>query len=1071
MKTHTNPLQEELIVEKAEELLRLSQEADRLLLKKNRWYKTILSHVMGNAQLKTNLFRFIDVLPSLSDERQFLSHFKEYFKDQDLGVIAGGLGHLSPSLLASGIKRQIRQMAKMFITGADIESALNILLENWQKGFGFSMDILGEDTLSEKEAQGYFNQYLHLMDNLKGQSWPEKNILQTDRLGKIPSVNISIKASSLFSQIKTEAWDYSKEGIKKRLRPLLQKAVRDFIFVNLDMEHYHHKDLFLEIFKDLLAEEDFKHYPHFGIALQTYLKDSPEDLRQLAGFAQKRNFPLTIRLVKGAYWDSETLLARQKDWPVPVYARKAETDANFESCMQWLFCRSSRLVKIAVGSHNIRSIACALAWHERFPDRCLEFQFLYGMGEGLAQALVDKGYCVRLYSTVGKLIPGMSYLARRLLENSSNQSFVLNSLIQNKSTEELLASPHQAKNTKSIPTKSASRNLYRSTPPRETLSQTSTSAFQKNTDLFANHPHLDFSKKNNRWNFQKALEKAKRLLPLEIPLIIEGKRIKTSQKLKRENPSQINQTVSHSFLAQKEQAEQAVLSTTSFFERWRAFPPQKRMACVQKLALLMKKQEFELAGIQVLEVGKTWSEAHADVAEAIDFCSYYALTYEELIKEKKTAEVSGEDSFARYEAIGPTAVIAPWNFPLAILTGMTIAPLLCGNTVLIKPAEQSPWTAFRLAELLLQSGFPRHSFAFLPGRGEEIGDYLVRHPQISIVSFTGSFEVGAQIIRKASCIAKNQKNIKKTVVEMGGKNAIIIDSSADLDMAVSGVIHSAFGFQGQKCSACSRVIVLEDIYDKFIERFLPAVQSLLVGLAEKPEISLGPLIDESAFKRVCRFIEKESASLLFKGSLPEDLYLKSPKNETLKESLPKDLYIDRKNPRDENLKNSLPKDSHPQDLNAPVSSVGENEERLENKSSKLKGWFCPPVVYLTDKEDSALMQEELFAPLLAIIKVKDLDSAIKQANNSRFGLTAGFYSRHPAHIKKFQSLIEAGNLYINRNCTGALVKRHPFGGRKMSGLGSKAGGPEYLKQFMHIKISTENKMRRGFSPDLLAEEV
>ena len=990
---------EKLIFQKGSELLKQSQGKDSIFLEKNWWYKKMLSWTVSDKKLKTSLFRFIDVLPSLSNERQFLSHFKEYFKDQDIGRITSGLGQLAPSLMVRNIKKQISQVAKMFITGSDIKEALKVISKNWENSLAFSMDILGEATLSEQEAESYCNQYFQLMDSLVSaqKSWPKKEILQQDSLGPIPSVNISIKASSLFSQIKVEAWEYSKERLKNRLRPLFQKAVKDFVFINLDMERYHYKDLFLEIFKELIMEEELKNYPHFGIVIQAYLKDSFEDLQALAQFAEKRGQMITVRLVKGAYWDSEVLLAKQRHWPIPVYTRKEETDANFEKCIKWLFEKSSK-IKMAIGSHNIRSIACALAWHELKPKAQLEFQVLYGMGESLAKCLMAQAYCVRLYCGVGDLIPGMSYLVRRLLENSANQSFILSAFVQNKSPEVLLASP-QAELGKS---KSSERPWTVST----TVLGHNKIFSQEKVGSFINHPLLDFSRKENRENFKKALNGWKKKFPVEVPLLLKGKELKSSQIFQRENPSQIDQMVSHSFLAQKEQAEQAVQYTSSFFEQWKHSSPQSRVSHLKKLAELMKGKEFELSALQVFEVGKTWQEAQADVAEAIDFCNYYALSYEQLIKRKKTADIAGEDSFFHFEAVGSSAVIAPWNFPLAILTGMTVAPLVCGNTVIIKPAEQSPLTAFQLVKLILESGFPEYSFAFLPGRGEEIGKYLVRHPKVSIVSFTGSFEVGSQIIKTASQITVDQKDIKKCIVEMGGKNAIVIDSSADLDEAISGVLTSAFGFQGQKCSACSRVIVLEDIYENFIKRFLPAVKSLVIGPPECPQSSLGPLIDEHSFKRIKSFIEKEKSPKLFGGSF----------------------------------------------------------------EIRDRAWFCPPLVYLADENQSPLMQEELFAPVLACFKVKNLDEAIKQTNSTHFGLTTALYSRHPGHIEKFKSLVEVGNLYINRNCTGALVKRHPFGGRKMSGLGSKTGGPEYLKQFLHTKIVTENSMRRGFAPDLFEED-
>lgn len=373
---------------------------------------------------------------------------------------------------------------------------------------------------------------------------------------------------------------------------------------------------------------------------------------------------------------------------------------------------------------------------------------------------------------------------------------------------------------------------------------------------------------------------------------------------------------------------------------------------------------------------------------------------------QKTCEVSGESNVAVQEPVGVTAVIAPWNFPLAILVGMTVAPLVCGNPVIIKPAEQSSLIAFQFAKLLSKSGFHPSSFSLLPGKGEEVGHFLVKHPDVSLLSFTGSFEVGAQIIKEAGHISENQKNIKRCIVEMGGKNAIIVDESADLDEAIQGIIHSAFAFQGQKCSACSRVLILENVYERFMERFLPAVESLPAGPAEDPGSFIGPVVDRAAFEKIQSVIHKSQsdARILYKGKSPAG------------------------------------------------------------------GYFITPTVFLIENESHPLMREEIFGPVLAIFKVQNLEEAFVQANRVKYGLTAGFYSRHPGRIEQFKSRVEAGNVYINRNCTGALVERHPFGGRKMSGLGSKAGGPEYLKQFLHAKIISENTTRRGFSPEIFSED-
>ena len=681
--------------------------------------------------------------------------------------------------------------------------------------------------------------------------------------------------------------------------------------------------------------------------------------------------------MKGAYWDSEVLNAKQKNWPLPIWTDKAETDLNFEKCTHFLL-KNQGHIKTAIGSHNVRSVAAALALHKKYPQACLEFQALYGMGDLLAGPLRDRGYCVRLYTTVGELIPGMSYLVRRLLENTANQSFIQTSLLKNQTAEEMLSPPEKKQQREPTPL----QNTFRNEPP------------------------LDFTQKNQREPFEQALKEWRKKLPLKTALLIKGREETSSTLWNRENPSHTKEIIGQVCLSSLEQAGRAVQTGLKFFQQGPLDSMEKRVKFLRKLAHLIAERKFLFSALEVLEVGKSWNEAQLDIMEAIDFCNYYAQSFSQLSQPRKTCESPGESNISVYEPVGLTAVIAPWNFPLAILTGMTVAPLVCGNPVIIKPAEQSSLIAFQFAKLLLKAGFHPESFAFLPGKGEEVGSFLVKHPEVSLLSFTGSFKVGAQIIKEAGHISPSQKNIKKCIVEMGGKNAIIVDESADLDEAILGIIHSAFSFQGQKCSACSRILILEGVYQRFMERFLPAVDSLPLGSAENPSSFLGPVVDDPAFKKIQSFIQRNqtTARLLYSGKAPDG------------------------------------------------------------------GHFIAPTVFLVENENHPLMQEEIFGPVLALFKVKNLEEAFSRANHIKYGLTAGFYSRHPGHIEQFKSRVEAGNIYINRNCTGALVERHPFGGRKMSGLGSKAGGPEYLKQFLHTKIISENTTRRGFSPEIFTED-
>jgi RHH-type proline utilization regulon transcriptional repressor/proline dehydrogenase/delta 1-pyrroline-5-carboxylate dehydrogenase len=403
---------------------------------------------------------------------------------------------------------------------------------------------------------------------------------------------------------------------------------------------------------------------------------------------------------------------------------------------------------------------------------------------------------------------------------------------------------------------------------------------------------------------------------------------------------------------------------------------------------------------QVLEVCKPWDQADGDVAEAIDFCRYYARDMRKLSMPQKVGKVPGEDSIYHYQSRGVTLVIAPWNFPLAILCGMATAALVTGNTLIMKPAEQSSIVAAGLMNLLKEVGFPAGVVNFLPGFGEEVGEYLVNHKDISTIAFTGSKNVGLHILQKAAVVHIGQQHVKRCIIEMGGKNAVIIDNDADLDEAVDGVTYSAFGFAGQKCSACSRVIVLDEVYDKFVDRLVETTKGLVIAAADEGKSYYGPVVDKEAHERILSVIEKakQNHKILFQGQ-------------------------------------------------APTS-----------------GYFIPPTIFEVTDASSELTQEEVFGPVLAVIKAKDMDHALEIANGTAYALTGGLFSRSPANIAKVRDDFECGNLYINRGITGALVDRHPFGGFKMSGVGSKTGGPDYLKQFMEPRAISENTMRRGFAP-------
>lgn len=971
------------IQSKGELIFRSMEGESSSIFNRDWWYGRIMDWSMKNEHFKTQMFRFVDVLPYLHSGSEVARHLKEYFtasEGEELPSIFNvglGMGSLAPSLLANAVRKNVTQMAKMFITGETPKEALPVLKKARKNNLCFTVDLLGEATLSEKEAHDYQGRYLELVSWLSKDSadWTSNPHIDQDAMGDLPKVNISVKMTALYSQVSSRAWDHSIEIVKERLRPIFHMAREHGVFVNIDMEQYDHKDLTLKIFKDLLMEPDFKNYPFWGIVIQAYLRDSLHDVQDLVRFADARGAPFTIRLVKGAYWDFETILARQRNWNSPVYLNKKESDWNYENCLQVLL-ENYPSIRVAIASHNVRSLAAGMVMAEELglDKRAIEIQMLYGMADPIKRACSKMGYRVREYAAVGELIPGMAYLVRRLLENTSNESFLKSKFADNLSSELLLANP------------------------AEDLIKTTGTVNRE--EGFFNEPLLDFGIEKNRHHMTQALKDRQLKLGTIFHLLIDNKEVKTERILKSTNPSHPDQIVGQVCVAGIAEAEMAVQGAKTAFRLWSKKSPEERAGYLEKLASLIVRDRFELAALEVLEVGKTWIEADGDITEAIDFCRYYAKEMRRLGKPFRVGNAPGEISLYHYIPRGISLVIAPWNFPLAILTGMVSASLVAGNVVIMKPAEQSSVIAAELMKLMIEAGLPKGVAQFLPGFGEEIGEYLTGHKDIDLIVFTGSQQVGLHIFNKASNCLPGQKGIKKCVIEMGGKNAIIIDSDADLDEAVGGVVHSAFGFQGQKCSACSRVIVIEGIYQRFLDRLIEATKSFVVNHSELPHTFMGPVIDQESRDRILRVIEdaKAHSKIAYQGEVPSE------------------------------------------------------------------GYFIPPTIFTEVDPKSALAMDEIFGPVLAVIRAKDIEEAIEIANGTVYGLTGGVYSRSPAHIERVRSELMVGNLYINRGITGAMVDRHPFGGFKMSGIGSKAGGPDYLLQFLEPRTTTENTMRRGFAP-------
>lgn len=520
---------------------------------------------------------------------------------------------------------------------------------------------------------------------------------------------------------------------------------------------------------------------------------------------------------------------------------------------------------------------------------------------------------------------------------------------------------------------------------------------------FTNESAADYSLRLSRERMEHAIQSVRKGLGARFNPWIGGESPSTMDSFPSVNPACVREIVGVIGTAAPKDAERAVAAAKAAFPAWRRTSVDSRSGVARAVADLMRRRRFELAAWEVLECGKQWREADADVAEAIDFCEYYALRAEHLFQTALHRE-PGEDNSYTVRPRGVVVVIAPWNFPLAILCGMTMAPLVTGNTVVMKPAEQSSVVAAKFAEILRDVDLPNGVVNFLPGIGEEIGPVLVEHPDVAVISFTGSRNVGLGIQRTAGETKPGQRCVKQVLAEMGGKNAILIDNDADLDEAVLGVVASAFGYQGQKCSACSRVIVLPGIRDIFLDRLKQATASLTIGPPEDPQFQLGPVIDEDARDRLLGVIEvgHRESDCLYAG----------------------------------------------------------NAETLADE-----GYYIAPHVFAVDDPRHRLAQEEFFGPILTVLSVRDMDQALEIANGTDYALTGGIFTRNPRTIERAKHEFDVGNLYINRKITGAEVGRQPFGGFRMSGTGSKAGGPEYPSHFVWQRTITENTFRRGFAPE------
>ena len=639
------------------------------LFDSKRWTGKLMEWAMKDEKVKVQLFRFVDVLPCLKNDDMVLRLLTEYFNDPDQTPILRGIGLISkrgffPRIAGRFIRKNVETLARQFIAGSDPDDAWPAVDALRDQGLAISLDLLGEEVLSDGEASIYSRRYIDLLDSMssKVKEWPVVPILENDQLGSIPKLDVSVKVSSFSCRLEPMDWDRSVAETIASLHPVMDAAKERNVAVTFDMESYYFKDLFIDIVKRLLS--DYRDGPLTGLALQAYLKETKDDLINLIFWAKTNARRFGIRLTKGAYWDYETVVNCQRGWPIPVLTVKEQTDAQYEALTRILL-ENAQFVRPAFATHNVRTICHAIATAEllNLPKASFEFQMIYGMAEPIRSALQKMGYRVRVYAPIGELIPGMAYLIRRLLENTSNESFLRKSFAEGTSSDELTKPP---------------------------LITEQTQAQSLETASFSNEPLTDFSKPRNRDAMREALQQVRKTFGKTYPLVVGKGEIRSEKVLRSINPAQPSEIVGLVSAATAALAEKAIAEARSVWGTWSRTPVEDRARCLFSAAKLMRLRKYHLAALQVYEVGKNWTEADADVAEAIDFLEYYGREMIRVGTPRTFGEYPGEENVMVYQPKGVGVVISPWNFPLAIATGMVSAAIVTGNCVVFKPSSLSP---------------------------------------------------------------------------------------------------------------------------------------------------------------------------------------------------------------------------------------------------------------------------------------------------------------------------------------------------------------------------------------------
>lgn len=886
----------------------------------------------------------------------------------------------SEAVVRTAVDKAMRIMSKQFVMGRTIDEALIRAKKKEALGYRYSYDMLGEAALTSVDAARYLEAYKNAIEAIGKQA--DKNSDAYKRAG------ISIKLSALHPRYNESQKERVMEELPPKLLTLARMAKNYGIALTVDAEESERLEISLDVMEQVFLDSSLEGWNGFGLAVQSYQKRAFYVLDWVAALARSKKRRIMVRLIKGAYWDSEIKKTQMQGLAeYPVFTRKVFTDVSFQACAKKILTMTDAIYP-QFATHNAYSVAMILNITGNYKD--FEFQCLHGMGNELYQQIVPAncyGIPCRIYAPVGSHEDLLPYLVRRLLENGANSSFVNRIVDDNAPIDTLVEDPVSKAN--SLLTK-----INNNIPlPKELFEPE-----RKNSEGF------DFSNRVECAQLQQELGQIK-LNQWEASPIIAGAKTPDGEKSRIESPQQTTNTVGLVQNARLEDVEQALKQAELAFPLWSGKSIEERVACVTRYADLLQKHQAELLAILCSEAGKTMQDCIAELREAIDFCLYYAVQAQKMLaKPLRLSGYTGEVNELSLHPRGTVLCISPWNFPLAIFTGQVIAALITGNCVIAKPAEQTPLIAHYAVQLMLQAGIPVGAIQLVPGTGELIGAALVADKRIKAVLFTGSTETANHINRT---LATRGGAIIPLIAETGGQNAMIVDSSALLEQVVIDAVNSAFGSAGQRCSALRVLYVQEEVYPRTVELLKGAMAELVIGDPRWLVTDVGPVIDSNALSLLKQHVDqmKKHFEILYQSPLDE---------------------------------------------------------------AHESGYFMPPTAIALDHINS--LEKEVFGPVLHVIrfKRKNLDAVIDQINGTGYGLTLGIHSRINDTVEYIRQRVHAGNCYVNRNMTGAVVGLQPFGGEGLSGTGPKAGGPNYLTRLCHERTYTVDTTAAGGNASLMS---